>query len=406
MIRFGLVGAPICGHFKSRTRPRFCPLPFTSIFAVVGASLAVLVSLLTSSNLAEAATVSSHAAGTSDTFSWTACASSCEYPSPTDENLFLFVTGTANFVNASEAQWGAIAPCKLTGAVLTYANGTTQSFPPTTTLASAAGTNLISHVVVSGVDCTNTVGAIGITPTPDGKGYYVPYNNGSVESYGDTTFPSGSPNVDVEPMAALVSESPNGGAANGYLEVSALGATQSQGFDFHGSIPAFTELNAPIVGMAVTPDGGGYWMVASDGGVFAFGDAKFYGSMGGIRLNQPIVGMAADDATGGYWLVAADGGVFSFNAPFYGSTGNIKLNKPIVGMEVAPDGSGYRFVASDGGVFDFHLPFAGSLGGDPPTSQVVGMASSGNDGYWLVEHNGDVQPFGSAVAEPLDPQPT
>ena len=31
--------------------------------------------------------------------------------------------------------------------------------------------------------------------------------------------------------------------------------------------------HAPFVGMAATPDGGGYWLVASDGGVFAYGDA-------------------------------------------------------------------------------------------------------------------------------------
>jgi hypothetical protein len=43
--------------------------------------------------------------------------------------------------------------------------------------------------------------------------------------------------------------------------------------------------------MASTPDGGGYWLVAADGGVFAFGNAGFFGSTGGIVLNQPIVGM-------------------------------------------------------------------------------------------------------------------
>ena len=52
-------------------------------------------------------------------------------------------------------------------------------------------------------------------------------------------------------------------------------------------------LRMPIVGMAATPDGKGYWFVASDGGIFSFGDAKFYGSMGDKRLNKPIVGMAA-----------------------------------------------------------------------------------------------------------------
>ena len=33
-------------------------------------------------------------------------------------------------------------------------------------------------------------------------------------------------------------------------------------------------VNHPIVGMAATPDGGGYWEVASDGGIFAFGDSS------------------------------------------------------------------------------------------------------------------------------------
>ena len=35
--------------------------------------------------------------------------------------------------------------------------------------------------------------------------------------------------------------------------------------------------NAPIVGIAATPSGAGYWLVAADGGVFAFGDANYLG---------------------------------------------------------------------------------------------------------------------------------
>ena len=46
--------------------------------------------------------------------------------------------------------------------------------------------------------------------------------------------------------------------------------------------------------MSATRTGSGYWFVASDGGIFAFGDAEFFGSTGDIALNQPIVGMAAD----------------------------------------------------------------------------------------------------------------
>ena len=52
---------------------------------------------------------------------------------------------------------------------------------------------------------------------------------------------------------------------------------------FFGSAGAF-HLNKPIVGMAATGDGGGYWLVASDGGIFTYGDAQFYGSTGCHRV--------------------------------------------------------------------------------------------------------------------------
>ena len=75
----------------------------------------------------------------------------------------------------------------------------------------------------------------------------------------------------------------------------------------------------PIVGMAPTPDGNGYWLVASDGGIFTEGDAVFYGSAGNIPLNQPIVGMVPMADGGGYWFSAADGGLFNYgDAQFYG----------------------------------------------------------------------------------------
>ena len=77
--------------------------------------------------------------------------------------------------------------------------------------------------------------------------------------------------------------------------------------------------------------GNGYYEVASDGGVFTFGDAKNYGSMGGQHLNSPIVGMVVTPNDLGYWLIAQDGGVFSFgNAQFHGSMGGTHLNAPIV----------------------------------------------------------------------------
>jgi hypothetical protein len=74
-------------------------------------------------------------------------------------------------------------------------------------------------------------------------------------------------------------------------------------------------------------------LAGRDGGVFSYGDASFAGSHGGSPLNAPIVGMAATPDGQGYWLVAADGGMFAYGvASFFGSHGGSPLNAPIVGV--------------------------------------------------------------------------
>ena len=167
---------------------------------------------------------------------------------------------------------------------------------------------------------------------------------------------------------------------------------------FFGSTGALP-LNKPIVGMAATMSGKGYWEVASDGGVFNFGDARFFGSTGAIILNKAIVGLAATPSGKGYWLVASDGGIFGFgDAVFFGSTGALTLNKPIVGMAATPSGKGYWLVASDGGIFGFgDAGFHGSTGGITLAEPIVGMASSpSGKGYWLVASDGGIFAFGDA----------
>ena len=168
---------------------------------------------------------------------------------------------------------------------------------------------------------------------------------------------------------------------------------------FRGSTGAI-KLNQPVVGMSATPTRKGYFLVASDGGIFAFGDAVFRGSTGAIKLNQPIVAMAATPNGGGYFLVARDGGIFAFgNAVFRGSTGAIKLAQPIVGMTVTPSGNGYFLVAADGGVFAFgDAVFRGSTGAIKLAKPIVGIAATptGN-GYHLVASDGGIFAFGDAV---------
>jgi hypothetical protein len=187
------------------------------------------------------------------------------------------------------------------------------------------------------------------------------------------------------------------GPTNSYWVVTATASVHP--FGSAKTFGSLSSLNKPIVGMAPTLNGLGYWLVASDGGIFGYGNAAFLGSRGGQPLNKPIVGMAATPDGGGYWLVASDGGIFSYgDAAFYGSRGGQPLNKPIVGMAATPDGGGYWLVASDGGIFSYgDAAFYGSRGGQPLNKPIVGMAATPTGGYWLVASDGGIFSYGDAV---------
>ncbi len=155
----------------------------------------------------------------------------------------------------------------------------------------------------------------------------------------------------------------------------------------------------------------GYWLVGSDGGIFSFGTATFFGSTGSIHLQRPVVGITPTSTRNGYWLVASDGGIFSFgDSSFYGSIPGVglnpagsglpnSLNAPIVGMVPTLTGRGYFMVASDGGVFSFgDARFEGScpgIGGCSSPAVTVIPDHSGN-GYWVVTTSGGVYAFGDA----------
>ena len=220
--------------------------------------------------------------------------------------------------------------------------------------------------------------------TTGGGGYYIlNAYSGSIWTYGDAvsygepagTAPySGSP--EFWPTAVSMALTADG---RGYwvLEVGGSGLGSVQGFGdaaFHGDeTTAHAAHNGTPVGIVGSRDGAGYFVVDSDGGVFAFGDAVFKGSEGGRLLNAAVVGMASSADGSGYWLAAADGGVFAFgDAAFGGSMGGVLLQAPVVAITAENPGSGYWLAAADGGVFALGgAPFLGSMGGRPLAQPVT-----------------------------------
>ena len=214
--------------------------------------------------------------------------------------------------------------------------------------------------------------------------------------------------------------------------------------------PEGKQVHEPIVAMAATPDGKGYWLVGPDGTVLTFGDAHLFGSAGSPRIS-PIVAMAPTPDGHGYWLVdsegsvlgfgdadslrfgnknrsrsersgrrdrgfdrrdshdtrwpwvlagRADGGVLGFgDAHYYGSTAGRPRHSPIVGVAPTPDGAGYWLVGSDGQRAQFRRCafYYGSTGGKPLHAPIVAMAPTVDGrGYWLVSSDGAVFSFGDA----------
>jgi hypothetical protein len=265
-------------------------------------------------------------------------------------------------------------------------NPTLSPFISCSSFGSIGGARLNPPVV----QIPNPSSYVGIAATPGNLGYWLTTRAGNAAPFGNATGMGGAFGG-----AAVVGSSD--ASATGFWQAASDGGVFAfGGASFFGSMGG-TPLNAPVVGIASTPDHGGYWLVATDGGVFSFGDAQFHGSMGGMPLNKPVVGIAATPDGKGYWLVATDGGVFSFgDAQFRGSMGGMPLNKPVVGMAGNTLG-GYWLVASDGGVFSFGATFEGSLGGLVLNAPVTAMATTADGmGYWMLGGDGGVFAFGDA----------
>jgi hypothetical protein len=255
--------------------------------------------------------------------------------------------------------------------------------PPSTTTTITASSGTVQSGTSVTYSATVTTNAVG-TPT------------------GSVSFSTGSTSLCTATVSNGSGQCSSGAAPVGSDVISG----QYQGKSFASS----TGTTTLVVNAPPSPPHG-YWLVGSDGGIFSFGSAQFYGSTGSLRLQRPVVGIVPTTDRYGYWLDASDGGIFAFgDAGFHGSLPGLglnpagsglpnSLNAPIVGMVPSAGGGGYFMVASDGGVFAFgDAHFAGScpgIGGCAGAAVAVMPDASGN-GYWLVTQSGHIYTFGDA----------
>ena len=306
-----------------------------------------------------------------------------DYPATTGYDLATgWGTPTANlFQPGALCQSSSTTPpTKSAGYWMLSANGTVYAFGSAkSNLGSATGQGI----------------AQAIAPTPDGGGYWIALSSGKVLNFGDA--PNLVQNSSVQGPIVAIASTPTG---QGYWMASATGQVITAGDAVSYGDASSLTLNKGIVSMVPTSDGLGYWLLGGDGGIFSYGDASFHGSAGQINPalpaggtnsftpNKPIVAIVATKSGNGYWMVGSDGGIFAFgDASFDGSSGQINPalpaggtnsftpKEPINAMVATATGHGYWMVASDGGVFAFgDAGFVGSLGGRTISSPIVGFA--------------------------------
>jgi hypothetical protein len=204
-----------------------------------------------------------------------------------------------------------------------------------------------------------------IAGIPGRSAYLTADPAGRVLGFGGAS--GGSPKKAIEAVA--MAAMPNG---KGYWVLTPLGGIYAFGQARHYGSLARSGIDARGVQMRSSPTGAGYWILASNGKIYAFGDARSVRS----KLAAGGVDFWPTPSGAGHWLLLPDGRVGAYgDADHFGDIPSLETTwtKPAVAIAGMPSGRGYAIASSDGGIFNFgSSPFLGSLGGSG--RRIVGMA--------------------------------
>ena len=208
---------------------------------------------------------------------------------------------------------------------------------------------------LGGIPTTLSNPVVGIAASAGGKGYWVVTADGTVAAFGNAKSHGDLPGAGVK-ASDIVAIAPTANG-KGYWLVGGTGA-------FSPSVRQFPRLSAwrqkargQHCRHGDVPERWGYVLVGSDGGVFAFGTSRFYGSLPSdhVRVND-VRAILASPSGKGYVLVGSDGGAFIFGSGvnFHGSLPAERVNvKDIVGIALTPDNNGYFMAGGNGSVYGF-----------------------------------------------------
>lgn len=285
---------------------------------------------------------------------------------------------------ARRGRWSRRAGALLLPVAALVAGGTALAGVASAAVGPVSGQSAAAH--------SNAVAASG--------GFWLAASDGAVFAAGPAPDLGGTLTSKTNPVVGIAATH----KGEGYWVVEANGTVIPFGTArSHGSLPGEGVHVSDIVAIAPTGDDGGYWLIGRDGGEFAFGDAHYHGSLPGVHVHvHNVVGMVATSDGGGYWLVGTDGGVFAFgNAGFVGSLPSVHVHvNNVRAMIPSSTRHGYVLVGSDGGAFVFGtgVHFYGSLPGrGVHVHNIVGLAlTTDSSGYWMAGAGGSTYAFGKA----------
>jgi RNA polymerase sigma factor (sigma-70 family) len=226
----------------------------------------------------------------------------------------------------------------------------------------------------------------------------VPQSNSGKQSLDPNTTTSGKgPTSTTAPLHGATSTTvpPNKSTQANTTPIGSTGSTQPG--SNNQTVAPICALGANrSIAMAVTGDGGGYWITQSNGDVIAYGDATQYPAS--TAASAPMSSISTVPGSSGYVLLESDGTVVGVGATTEGSASSVGSACDAVAVAATPDGHGYWIALSTGAVLNFgDADFYGDA--SDSGTLVVGLAATPDGkGYWLVGSNGAVLPYGDAVS--------
>lgn len=279
----------------------------------------------------------------------------------------------------------------------------------------------LEHVAFDGA-------VIGMAATTNADGYWLATDTGQVFGFGSV----GNIDVDVGP---LDDESVVGitAAGAGFRVVTDRGRVRNHKASPHGDWGSTIGADRPVVSIAGTPTGDGYWLLDARGAVVARGDATWQGDVAQWLLLGSPTQVVATPSGQGYAIVSNAGPLYSFgDAPLMGWSRPDSPPSPAQAIVMTPSGKGHWLFRRDGRAEEYgDAKFIGiatrtvmNLGKasfsfkvlEPgPTKVVFNLSgttatvtqewSPSAEGYWMLGDDGAVYGFGSAAVDD-DPVPT